>query len=384
MIKKYIKIFLISAILLTLSACGGGDSGSGGDSTGGGGGTIIHTILNPYGSSIAKDEESLNGGSTTNFLRTVETRYSDFDHAPEIISAVPGEPYCRIGGPYKINVVVDSNNGGKYNQTEELYYCKTTKDLVQKIRIPNSWREDNLNLYCNDGGNINIQQLNSDFLTSAINNMYKVCVLKNDDYTEHNTIIYAFEVGNSTVDSNSAYFFETTNTTPLVSDFTYENFDGEKYTFKDENENTFYFFYNTNEKFIILTDFLNSDFNYAPFTLPHDFDISRIALFKQISNSGNIYGYEKAIKFETNNVDSSVKPVYNIKFDESLAFNQELCTQSLGMYSPQIIVGNLGSTDMVGCQGDNVIKINSKNVDTVFGESKALELFENIIINTNN
>ncbi len=115
---------------------------------------------------------------------------------------------CLIGGQYKIDGVyitteyhVDGCDAYYIVQKipEDLFYCKTTKDLFNQIQIPKTWENDEIIVYCNEGLNSNFKMLNIDFLTTKLDT-YNSCIIKNLDLKSKNTIIYGFEKGNQIMD----------------------------------------------------------------------------------------------------------------------------------------------------------------------------------------
>lgn len=170
-------------------------------------GVLKHTVISPFGHEVAQDETTYESGVRQEPTSAIiDNAYSEFQEYDDNLN----EPFCRIGGMYEIEVFNDARPGAKStNNTYKLYYCKTTKDIIEKIKIPESWSQNaNLTLYCNDGGSIKAQKYNFDFITSSTNT-YKTCVLKNMDLESNNTIIYGFDVGNRLVDKdmNNIYDF---------------------------------------------------------------------------------------------------------------------------------------------------------------------------------
>lgn len=206
--KKRSFLFLLSIglVLLFFSACSSSPPPSA--PTGGGEGTLRHAILSPFNDVLDTKEATYFAGVSRSVTRTVVmSRYKDFgfNYDPDSL-AYSSEPYCRIGGQYKINVS-NENPHGSMQATSNLYYCKTTEDLIDRITIPEGWQDASLVLYCNDGALINFNDINYDVFTSQMN-IYKACVLKNLDLEERNTVLYGFEVGNVVLDDNPSYFFD--------------------------------------------------------------------------------------------------------------------------------------------------------------------------------
>ena len=177
-------------------------------------GELTHTVYSPYDTvsqtQTAEYDSGLTAAPTTT---SVIARYKDSIVYEDHIA----DPYCKIGGMYTVNVYSDYGLGTS-NNDYNAYYCKTIEDLINLIKIPNSWALDDLLVYCNDGSNINSKSNNFDELMTQMN-IYKACVVKNLDLKENNSILYGFEVGNKIVDSDSAYFYDNnTNIGPIITE----------------------------------------------------------------------------------------------------------------------------------------------------------------------
>ncbi len=134
--------------------------------------------------------------------------YDDFNYLSSESGSGDVYPYCAMGGKYSYDIYNNPHIGSReYKQNLTLYYCKTTKDLIDMVKVPLDWQDANIIMYCNDGNLINFDtNINLDFLTTKINN-YKICVIKNIDLTTNNTFVYGLEVGNVEVDDDPKYFF---------------------------------------------------------------------------------------------------------------------------------------------------------------------------------
>lgn len=176
-------------------------------------GQIKHTVIGPYGNAIAENSKSY---GTERATTIIEDRYKDFEY-DLITTSFTTEPYCKFGGQYKINVYNNPIYAGVYDRTMKLYYCKTTQDLINHMKIPSSWQNDDLILYCNDGSNIYNPDFNLDFLTSKVNT-YKLCILKNLNKVSDNTLIFGYDAGNKLIDSSAVNRFDmNTKTGPIVA-----------------------------------------------------------------------------------------------------------------------------------------------------------------------
>ena len=353
-------------------------------------GLINQSILDPYNRSVAKDQHSYYSGLSKKMTYTVITNlFSDFVNGYDAgESDNSPEPYCRYGGQYSMDISNDASPGaGKCNiKYDKIFYCKTTQDLINEIKIPESWKNDNLTLYCNDGNSINIKKQNLDFLTSDISNLYKGCILKNLDLNENNTIFYGLEVGNSSIDSNPMYFFNTRNMNALTFEMKIkENITKDNITYI-KYDNNYSLIYNITER-----AFLFSKINEIPklgindvFTNKPDIGISRIALFRKYSDGRKIFGYEDAIKFNVNNpiTKQDIRPVYHILFNNNFPNTENLCLDSLGYYGARKMFSSNPNSDQKVICGKNTILINTGAIDSK-NKKDSLTLFKNIILNIN-
>jgi hypothetical protein len=272
---------------------------------------------------------------------------------------------------------------GFIHETPKLFHCDNTKDLLTQIKIPQSWKDSDLYVYCNDGSRINFFKSNPDFLTSRYN-IYKACIIKNLNLNENNTIFYAKEVGNEVVDDSADYFFDTQNSTDFVSNLNYMGNDGDYFKYNDSTF-TYYLKYDSINNIFTITKGIKMDLNYN-LDLPEEIEDTRVFVMRKL-NGKNIYGYEKPLKLDNNNYDShEISPVYYIKFDNYFGFSKNLCKKSLGMYGLSDYP-SMGLADKVYCD-NNLIKINSKAFEMDYVDSeivkarvKAFDLFKNIILN---
>jgi len=546
-----IKITILFVILLFLSGCGGGGS-IGVEDSRGGNGVLNMKVYSPYETLVSEEEQSYYDGESKSVSKSVVTsRYRDYGEKYSQNSiGFSDEPFCRIGGQYRVEVT-NKNVHGNYNKKAPLYYCKTTQDLINRIKIPENWTNSKLTLYCNDGNLINFQEYNLDFLTTKFNN-YKVCILKNELLENKNTIVYGFEIGNKEIDSNSKYNFnpsspnfgfdtETVNSDSTVGGLTkeveeyvsvpYENWcnscseSGDSYqgyresatancavrpapgsgstcwsvetesfpaevtdpggttcvssrkgepcvnqnnprTYrniwgKDSSTGTGYKCVSSacdHVKPKVTSSFSNSDYstlhklsdrsftdsrgelvsvsingqgmygvswygvkNLVPysvstysfnadsrtfyfgydesdtyysikeiqeplsvpitsvFSIPSEFDLSRVALFRSLGGNKKVYGYETPAKMKISGEDSSTKAVYTILLSSSLGFSQNDCINTLATYGAK--AGSfLSSSDSIVCGGNNKILLNRMGLDSITKEGTTFTLFKNIIL----
>ena len=214
-------------------------------------GKFAHIIKNPFGGTLVNNSVLYNAPYDSRQTRqaTVENsivKFSEFGNQYEYDYDLEGgsswtEPFCRLGGHFQSIVYNNPHRVIVNNPTyadehifcsvSSIFYCKTTIDMLPLITIPLSWNQSNLSMYCNDGSEINFRYQNFDFLTSAVKD-YKLCILKNLDLDDKNTIVYGLEVGNSILDDSDVYFFnKTSKTSEILKDLTYVNHIG---TYSDE------------------------------------------------------------------------------------------------------------------------------------------------------
>lgn len=349
-------------------------------------GELTHVIVSPYNTNVSNIElGSYTSGATTDPIITkIETKYNQFEYDAD--SNFPTEPYCKYGGQYRIFV---TNDPGVKNIKQKfdlkLFYCKTTKDLISYIKIPTSWENKNLVLYCNDGSSIYNSLSNADFLTTGVNT-YKMCILKNLDLNSNNTIMYGLEVGNKLIDSDIKYYFNTTTkTSPIVENLDSRSNTNNIYTYNDKVNNRNYIFeydeikhfYSLREKGV---EQLNTELNLT-FTNQPDIGISRVVLYRNI-NGNQIYGYETALSL-LDKTKTTIFPVYKITGLNSIEFSQDLCMNTLASYFPIKSI-NFDSKKNIICAQDTII-INSDKIDMgTIKNGKSINLFKNIILGLKN
>lgn len=201
--KKIIKSSLFFAVFLGIFQAGfsyGADEQCGIQPIQGSGNSHLKlSILTPFNDVISNVGIKFVTKREDVQTRTISLAYQD----------IPGnyncggtkDMYCTVGGQYKTRVelyVPDLGSGvKKTDRTENLFYCETTKDLYDKVKIPSSWTGDNLLVYCNDGveaGYSDVSDINFEVLSNVVNS-YKVCIVKNQDLKDNNTVIHGIEYG---------------------------------------------------------------------------------------------------------------------------------------------------------------------------------------------
>ncbi len=362
--SKPIKInfFLIFLVLVFLSSCGETES-SFQQTQNQGSGIITQTIHSPYQTELQKQSARYPTGLTeaTGFKPSiVDIRYSDFKSYTEAVSK---EPYCKFGGMYKVEIFNNPIDRGIYHKEENLFYCKTSLDLLKDFKIPSSWTNSELILYCNDGADVNMPKLNPDFLSTKINN-YRVCILKNLDLEEDNSVVYGIVVGNTILDDNPNY------TPPNVQDVIF-NYDGNSKTYTISKGNLDF-------SGPSIADFFQTTYNIE--------ELTRIILLKRFQNGQIIYGYETVSKDKVYGTESSLKAIYSIKIPNSYnEFNVEKCLKHLAKYEPgNTQTGFISKTEKVSCYQQGGFTIILINGPAIQEEKKAgeisLNLFKNIIL----
>lgn len=245
------KIIILIILLSFIAGCGGSSSGPNySGSSSGGSGELRLTTFNPYGIDISSSSNSVNYHNGLVGPEVVPNvvieRFRDYNYE-SLQKGISIEPFCKIGGMYKLNVYNNPkvNYRGTrvyssydtslrpYNETFNLYYCKTTEDLINLIKIPEEWRDDSLIVYCNDGRNVFMEDKNFDFVLTLMN-VYKACTVRNLDKDE--AILFGLDVGNVFVDSNLAYFTNSENSQILTE---LENLDENTETISERTHETY-------------------------------------------------------------------------------------------------------------------------------------------------
>jgi hypothetical protein len=316
------------------------------------------------------------------------------------------ELYCTVGGLYKtvteleIGVPNSANGCGKdLNEPcdikieRDLYYCKTTKDLYKLVKIPSDWKEANLLVYCNDGaqaGYSKLGDINFDFLSNIVNS-YKVCIVKNQDLSDDNTIIYGLEYGLPEIKSTNIYIqpnvrakVETVFNTELMSGTivtqlgtgTYKGLNGnfKIIEYKDEFDKEYRFEYNNlTYEFVLYNKGLDLD---TPLTDYYDLDevsssnVTRSIIVKNKEDGEKIIGYD--ISGAEMEIPSRL-PIYYIN---NIGFRQqETCMTHLGKYGAVIPTGVVSNT--IGCLDTGLIEINSNGFTS--SKNEPFNIYKNIV-----
>jgi len=340
-------------------------------------------IINPLNQISNEVTKPLKSSSKTNFKTEVTTYYKDFaDYSIESSKLI-----CQIGGNYLLNIISKPSHGTPTFVQTNLFNCKTTQDLINLIKIPSSWSNDEIIIYCNDGLDISSKKNNFDFLTSKISS-YKSCIVKN--INKDLTIFSGIDVGNPLIDEEPGRYFDSSSNRGSIinSKFTKISQTSNILKFKDPKDNlNYYFSYDNTNKFYSLRNFndaLDTNINTI-FTT--NIGISRIALHKQLNNGGGIiYGYENSISNKPNLEITNIQPVYEISYNGALNIDSNLCSNYLKKYDA--ISGKVFQiTTPIQCIGSKIL-INSYQLDrTRYGKSDgkvdSFNLFKNIILGLN-
>jgi len=357
-------------------------------------GSLRHSVFSPFKTIIVQQlanyDSSLRQEQT---VTTIVDKFMDFDEYAEDETK---EPYCRIGGQYYVKVENNAEPASGpvpgaeyYSEIFKMYYCKTTQNLLESTKIPSSWQEDDIIVYCNDGSMINVPDVNFDMYSVFINT-YKACVVRNMNKSE--VIITGFEIGNRVVDNSRRYFFdkesmkgpqlgtlEYSEDSSSEIEFSFNQFnktsgeefltcskhtlttsDGKNLTFIHNNITKTYLFYSGESD-------ISADLMDVNDVFGKDIGISRVAFFKKAGEK-KIYGYEKFEK-------STLKPVYIIELDNFEGYNQDVCNTLLGTHKTSLI---LEDKTQIICDADKIkIVAVNMNKDKV---TKAFNMFKNIMM----
>jgi hypothetical protein len=397
---------------------------------------LYEVIYTPYGQLSVSNSGLENTYDKNQAETTVFIDYHDIKSYPSSISEGSNdEPnsdlICKIGGDYKVQVYsypyhaeekgpqtrkVTVNNCSevppgyscieikrfgitfktyyevttppKFNETTTLFHCKTNSEIIRELKIPLIWKLDKLLLYCNDGYNIYDPNFNIDILTTKLN-LYKVCILKNLDLKDNNTIIYGFEVGNSVIDDNKKYYFDTNNNTDILNSLSLisKPTSSEPYfTYEDKNNKKYYLKYNNISKMYTFYQGIKPPLSFmsrnviSTYILPYFLNtyLSK-NIIARIDGNNLVVGYDLPLNQINSNFKNDINPVYIIKFSPTYGFTKEVCLKGLAKYNATL--ETLSQTTKVQCM-DNEVLINGNPL--ALGKIKAYKLFMDIILNFKN
>ena len=104
-----------------------------------------------------------------------------------------------------------------------LFHCTTTKEFLQKIKVPFSWENSDILVYCSDGSKTNFNKINIGVKLNQLKS-YKTCFVKNLDTEEY--ILSILETGNEKFSkANNQTFFS--NESSEIEDYFEELFQKE-------------------------------------------------------------------------------------------------------------------------------------------------------------
>lgn len=375
-------------------------------------GLLKHTILSPYNQEIISEQSfipiTLDEDDNGEQITTITSRFRDFVSGySNLNSQGTFDPFCRIGGWYKINVFLDMKElhegesmkkkdqpgtiiqNNKINSTLDLFYCKTTKDLINKITIPQTWQDNSLILYCNNGQDTTFNGINKDIELASSLNLYKACILKNLDLEQDNTILYALEVGNSVIDSNSRFYYNK-NSEPQFLNYLNKPTNQEDLSSTPNQE---IIVKNTNKKLYLNYDEQDSFYSLSPFALDteiitinslinldtvENINSARAFLIKKIEDN-ILFGYDVPANLlvDTNKIDS----MYIIDFSNFQKYEQKFCLNSLKKYSTLNSNQITGINIPVICTENKKIILNENKLDSQYGTYTSFNIFKNLILN---
>jgi hypothetical protein len=394
------------------------------------------SVITPFGDVLSSKTKRFDGnlGSPEGPEKKIQIRYNSFysSFSGGSYCGINKSTYCTVGGVYKtvteVNLSIPSGSKtqtlvtgqvwearGKdepeawhpysyiattlietYSRSEErdLYYCPTTKDLYELVKIPSDWVDMNLSVYCNDGlqnGYSELENINFEFLSKAVNS-YKVCIVKNQDLLDNNTIIYGLEYGLPTNLSNITpgdiipnvrakpeTVFNITNMSGTLveglGEGTYKSING-NFTKISYNDEYILEYNNLTYEFALYNDGIGelntSLMEYSNFSeIPSNLTRSIIVKKKEDGN--------KTIGYDISGAEMEIPSRLPIYYINNIGFNQNTtCMTHLGRYGAVIATDTVSST--IGCFNNGLIEINSFGFKV--GEIRSNEpfnIYKNII-----
>jgi hypothetical protein len=356
------------------------------------------SVVSPFGDVLTSETKRFKACRNCDQTEVaIQLDYSGFSY--DFSCSSDKEIYCTVGGLYKTitEVSVFTPNGENSKLARELYYCKTTTDVYNSVKIPQSWEEDKLLVYCNDGGSAGyseIGNINFEYLSKEVN-AYKVCIIKNQDLSlsdEINTnVVYGLEYGLPDVRSTNkfkipkvraeigTYFNVTTMEGNLVQGLSGgvkvgSNGGFDKFEFVDSFGREYILEYNEQSyEFMIYDKGLVLDGSLLNYYGLNDVNpLTRSILIRNKGDGDKVVGYD----FAGSEKDLETRlPIYYIN---NYNFNQQdTCVKHLGRYGAIIPTTAVTSTSTVGCLNTGEIEINSKGFTT--SKIEPFNIYKNIV-----
>ena len=270
----------------------------------------------------------------------------------------------------KNNVLTYSPFYTKYGPNA--YYCKTTTDLFKEIKIPDSWKNSQLLIYCNDGDRVLKKDENGDIVSPEkfFNGLdsYKSCRITNLDNKENPSIFYNYQTGNYLIDKKSYkniqdIYFENHNFNKQNNKYLLKKENDDIYLKVSENNPNLFMISNSQEEF-------NANLNYNQI-LKEKVLNSRIIFLRTLKDNSFVYAYE----FTDKNKNKNIKPTYIIDLSNS---KQELSSQKCLDVLKQYGAKNKDLNNLKS-KGDKVLCQNNKIVINSNGFSNAEEAYNLLI-----
>lgn len=414
--KKCMKSFLIALIgILTITSIvfiidqqqtSGYNSGDPGLS--------LH-LYGPYGQILNENASNMRDGTgssttrlTLSFKEQTSIDGSDINYTRDGTTDYCGEG----GGEYTLeyNLKVPFKGGDRTSgDAETIFECATPKDVLKQIKIPEEWEDDELLVYCAEGGknsdNIKVDTALSSFLLSQISENYAGCLVNNQD-VENGTLFYGFPYGNVQLERQSKQFYEEDaedpfsilsnyeNTTPIsINDYSsMMSFNRSTPTGNPPREIFLSYFDNTKHPHYILSNSNESINNQKPLIdvfKPEKIqdNTSRTIMLRNFQEGRKIYGFQSQERMisDFDVGENKMHPLYFIHYD-GFGNIQDLCEETLAAYEPQRknsgIPNNEHDITVLCYDSEIMLRTKKLNFDESY-DDLSFTLFKNIITDAN-
>lgn len=380
---------------------------------------MVLLLYGPYGQIVNYNGKNLIHGENKVTLDLNEQFYPLFKKSKaerRYYTRIKRNDYCgEGGGEYKLEIINFYQRDNRPRQLlnkefeidKPMFYCLTASDLLDKVKIPQTWENDTINIYCSDMGRSAqiiresdgiAKDAISSFLFQKLEEGQVGCLVKNEN-VENGSLFYGFPYGNTQLQKETKPFYNETasDVFPLFNEYnlTSSLLIGDRNSMmelrrKNLPSDKIYLSYLNNSYdpyFIVSKDSEAIDYSLKITNILGNNikdETSRTLMIRKFENK-TIYGYQSQESMVNNyglsRLNKSHDPIYVINFD-GFGDTKQSCLKSLALYEPNGNFLNKDFTTVVCFPSDIVLQASTLNDRPFFEESYedlAFTLFKNII-----